>query len=612
MNKIILIAALLTAVTISSCTSSIQQKIEKLEKDKIAFDTKVKAMKNDSLRQMAGEMGQMLFALEKIDLENQIVPTETQYTSNPLAILDDYSSTSDLVNNYVNGILVNQERENGTQKDLKIIYPFEYPFQQSFNWKALRLADNRSVVLKGDEYSGNITEITALKSHDLAFNELTVYYPSETADPKLQPAGLIGQVNAVAPKNVLRFSFSTSGKGDTQEKNGISVKLVDIRDHQVKIEVTNPKKTAAGVNTDNFNWLQVQAMDGTKQYLSASGSSSGSEEMFNIYKRMLQQLVDAPEKIKDIQNELQEKEEQFEAGHKDKYYRTTYFKGKVQDIVVYVYDYSQVVTVKKDLDAPVRQFEDIFDTRSPVLAIETPATVYDHVTPQLLAPGAELLPSALDTAIKTDQSPYRKASDTRDAEDARLRFNYPDLLSNEFIHQSDRFSKLKNITFYDHKGGTAIAIPIDSTNLSDQVSSGNPLWLEFQMSRVEYNPYKFPKEPHYVSGVVEVQLADIKKNSYPITQLPSGMKIQGNQLITDAELLSEAENKYFVKDKSGRYLKIITTRTYEPGKGDQNRKQVVRYYYGRPSTVEHFKMTGSKTVEHHFEAELPNEKKEKI
>jgi len=602
MNKLLRSVTLVFFAALCSCTQSLDQKIEKLEKDKANFDKKVAAMKNDSLKTQAEEMGAMLFAFEKMDLENQRVPTVTEYAVNPLIILDDYSSTTDLVNNYANGILVDRQQDSKSQKDLKIIYPFEFPFQQIAEWNSVKLANNTVLTLKSDkDYQEGAENIVALKSHDLAFNEINVYYAAETTDPKLQPDRLLGKIQATAPKNVLQFKFSIDDEGEIQEKNGIKVKLLSIKDHQVKIEVTNPLKTAAGVNTQDLEWVKVHAKDDTRQYLDYSGHSSGAEGIIDYYKSILTKLIDEPQNITELKKELDKKDKEFESEYKDKYYLTTYFKGKVKEVTVYIFDYSKVVTVKKELNVPVQKFEGSFD-RQPIAGIPVDARVYDHEIENLLRGKAEVNPDALDSAIKIQQLPYKKPTENNSAIKARLDFQYPDVLSKLFIKDYNRFTSIKTVTFYDKKDGTAIDIPADSMNLDNHGSSDG--WVEFQSSRIEYNPTKFTKEPHYVTGIVQVELADIKKSIYGINQLPAGMQLKGNMLIVDGNILRENDNQYYVKDKSGKYLKMITSRSYESAAGQADGYSIAKYYYGSPFTIERYELVDTGKADYTFGVEL--------
>ncbi len=177
-----------------------------------------------------------------------------------------------------------------------------------------------------------------------------------------------------------------------------------------------------------------------------------------------------------------------------------------------------------------------------------------------------------------------------------------------FIDDFRRYDKLKNITFYTEKGGKAINIPKDSIDFNDGNSWNieNP-WIKFNVNRIEFNPSKFSSKPSYATGIFVLNLADVRKSTYTVNNLPLGITTTTNKLLIDDELANNNNNKFFVKDKTGKYLKLITSISYKRDSGSTSKSTQVNYYYGIPHSIERYEIGDMRTVEYKFELELKKE-----
>ncbi len=348
----------------------------------------------------------MLFWFQEIDIENQRPPKDTAYTENPYEILADYQDVAALANAYLNGIIVENDQNMSSRRDLEILPPFAFPFQQKLSWSNVQFSNN--IILPIDtaynEHSKNIQIIKSQYSND---DDLNINYPEEINPENAEPIALSGILEATVPKQVLQFKFSNNEAGDTKTQNGIKVKLVSIKGHAVKVIVTNPNGTDASLGEDKPDDVQILATDKTKQFLSSSGSSTGPDDMTDYYKNILNKIVDNPENAKSLEEDLIKEQERFEKKHKNQSYHTRYFKGTVEDVVIYVLDYSKANKIKKQVKLPAYSFKNSSDTR-PIIDIPATLSVYDRTISGMLNQKNELRQQELANEIKIDQTAYKK------------------------------------------------------------------------------------------------------------------------------------------------------------------------------------------------------------
>jgi len=604
---------LFTLLTISlistifiSCTKSVDEKLEDLKKEKLAFEKKVAAIKNDSLRQQAKKFGGMLFWLQEIDLENERPPKDTVYDENPFVILNDYGSTSDLANNYLDGIIVEKDESRGDKIELKLHYPYALPFAQKASWKSVKFNDNSSTDIIEDENDSLINRqvVRTNWNNEEGFD---ILYPDEKSY-SAKPAFLNGSVEAQVPKAILKFTFASNETGDTKEQNGIKVKLAKVKGHAVSIEVENPNKTDPAVDTEKMDLVTILATDKTKKFLHQSGSSSGSGEMFDFYKKLLNEVVDNPEKVSTLQKDLDEEERKYDEKHKNMSYYSAYFKGTVEEVVVYVMDYSKATIRKKNFSLPVYSFkaeERDYNSTAPyqeVFDIPTFATAYDPAVSKLLSAKMELSAGELPGKIKIDQTSIRSSSSTGDKEKWQVSFEYPEMMSSLFIDNMFRYDGVKETAFFEEKDGKQIAIPKDSIDYNNGEFNGTNPIVDFGSSSVNYDPARLPSKAKYLKGLIQVNLADITRSSYPVNKLPAGITVSGNKVMVNEAMVKD-KIFVFAKNAAGKYLKKITSVSFK--RGDNPGREInVDYYYGRPYLIECYTKKGDHLADYKFEVKL--------
>lgn len=601
-----LLTLVICIAAFTSCSSSndadIDKKLAALEKEKLAFEKKVESIKVDSLKKSAQQFGSMLFWIQKADLENMRTPKDTAYQENTMAFLEDYPTVAGLTDNYLKGILIENNGDYSTKRQLKIISPFAYPFQQNLTWTNVQFSDNTIKPII-EEYKDGSKDIQVVKSSYHDGSELDIFYPNGTNESlQQQPSFLNGTIETISPKAVLQFKFANNETGDTKEQNGIKVKLVSIKGHIVTVEITNPNKQDPALKDFKGDLVTIEATDKTKKFLSRKGSSSGPDDLLDYYKSVLNKIIDNPENVKTLEKDLEKSEQDYEKKHKNQSYYKTYYRGPVEDVIVYVSDYSKAVVTKKELKLPAYSFKSSFDPK-PIAEIPVQATVYDRSLNDILNQKSELKAENLTKEIKIEQKAYSPPKAGGSAENAQFSFEYPKVLSTLFMDDFRRYEALKTVSFYDKKGGKQIVLPADSVDYNDGSGRKENPWVEFQVNRIEYNPSKFPVKPKFATGLIQINLADVKKIVYPVSKLAPGVTVNGNKLIIDNAIV-KGNDKFFVKDKTGKYLKLITKITYSAKSGNNNEDKQVSYYYGVPFTIEQYQQQDSKTVDHTFEVDL--------
>jgi len=599
-------------ITFSSCTKSIDDKLKDLEKEKLAFEKKVALIKNDSLKQQAQALGGMLFWFQEIDLKNQKMPTDTAYAENPFLILEDYPSLTELGNNYLNGIIIEKSDSGSDKTELKVHYPFAFPFQRKTNWSSVQFSDKTSTAI-AEDFNDSIVNRQVDKTNWNNEEGFDIYYP--TGKSQAIPITLNGTIETQLPKNILKFEFAHNETGDTKEQSGIKVKLVSIKGHAVSVEIVNPHKTDPAVDSENAEFFKVLATDKTKKYLDSNGYSNGPDDLITVYQDLLNKIVENPENAKALQLEMEKEQDKNEEKHKNTSYSRVYFSGTVEDVVVYVMDYSKASILKRQIALPVHAFKNKdreYGTTEPfesIFEIPTTATVYDREMTNYLNGKPELQEEDLAKQIKIEQSTMNVTGPSgKTQENLTFTFQYPQTLSSNFVANSQRYEALKEIAFYEKKDGKKIDIPKTSIDYNNgNFESAEDPWVELRSDAVEFNPAKFPTKAKYAKGVVQVRLAEIKKITIPVTRLTPGIKVIGNKVIIDNTVI---KNKSFIyaKDKTGKYLKRITSVTYPRA---DNQTITVDYYYGTPYTLEYYEQTGEKLVNYQFEVNLKEQEKKK-
>ncbi|MEJ2880917.1 hypothetical protein [Pedobacter sp. GR22-6] len=599
-----------SALFACSSSPSLEEKLEKLDQEREAFLKKIESIKDDSLRNDAKKFGSMLFFLKRIDLENQEKPKDTVYEENPFQIMDQYPTVAGLTTAYMNSILVENNADYSSKRVLNIHYPFALPFQQDMNWRTVTFANNAQHTIS-DAYNETLNAIQVVKTNWNNNPGLEITYPENTDPVTSEPIGINGTIDVVVPKNVLQFKFSKDETGDTQEKSGVKVKLVNVKGHMVNVKVINSNPVDPAVDPDKIELIKVMARDETGGFLDQSGSSTGSDELLERYNKVLEQMVAEPKDIKKLQKQLEDDDAAYENKYKNTIFYKTYYRGAVNEIIVYVLDYSKATKVSKQLNLKTYSFKNDVENRT-IEDIPVPTTVYNLALAKQLSEKAEINAADLQKLMVIDQQAYEKSTGTVSYEsNAQLTFRYPQVLSTMFLSDFERYGKLKEIKFMTSKGGSEIKYPKDSVDFDDEYveRAGKP-WAEYTVNRIEYNPTKFSSSPKYVTGTVEVNLCNVKKSSFPASQLPSGIRIKGNMLIID-ESVADNRSLFYVKDRNGKYLKELCAISYKTVEGAGYKRENVHYYYGAPTTVERYDKGELKTKDYKFATELVEAKKPK-
>jgi len=203
----------------------------------------------------------------------------------------------------------------------------------------------------------------------------------------------------------------------------------------------------------------------------------------------------------------------------------------------------------------------------------------------------------LKNQITTDQVP------TLMLKSSIVAFEYPNLISSKII-EDNRYNKIKEVSFLN-KNKRPIDISPDSINHGSWEKRGS--MVNVNTKSIEYFPKRFPETPYYVTGIIELNLVDVKKQSFGINNLPEGVLIKGNAILLDQKIFNSGKYALFVKDNTNRYLKTIYEYSGAVDIDGVKQNKHISYYYGTPQTIEIYKIAGTKKVDYNFKVKLTRE-----
>src|SRR5574344_2671349 len=126
-------------------------------------------------------------------------------------------------------------------------------------------------------------------------------------------------------------------------------------------------------------------------------------------------------------------------------------------------------------------------------------------------------------------------------------------------------------------------------------------------SSIEYFSKTFPITPYYATGVIELNMVDVKKQTYSTNNLPEGVLIKGNAILLDQKIFNDNTYALFVKDNTNQYLKTIHEYSGEVDIDGVKQNKHISYYYGTPQTIEIYTIAGTKIVDYNFKVKLTRE-----
>lgn len=597
-------AGVCLALLLSGCSPSDEKRQVSLDEKTAQFETSLNAIQDPKLKNAIAELGGSLLLLERAQLKLDTKPLQTEYSEDVLAVLKHYPTPQALVDTYINGLFVlHKDSSSDYLTDLQPVFPFNFNIPDTFlfpnglEWQSVTLSDKRVIGFQ-PEWSETDPGIQLSPSSSNLTNpeDLTVTYPfidGLDVDNKQQPqpVSLQGKVEVVAPRRLYSFDLTKKDVGQTRSNDNLSVKLLKLEPNYAEIEFDNSLPTAAEVSETPLNPLIVQARDSTGQFLSRSGSINETAAQIAFYQKQLARLQQEKTWSVSLEKQLEDDQRAFEK-QQTRNYSKVYFNGPIETLEVSVLDFSSATVTRKDLNLPVRRFEQN-TTQKNIQPLDLPVVVYDDQAPAWLK-GATLDEEQLKKSVRISQS-------VDDTSAAQIEFDRPRSFNEEMLGTA-----LKPVdgpvSFFTEDGRGKRDEPIELPLEAYQV---DPL-----RRTITYDLNLFPENPAYAVGSMPLFLATVAKKSLDAKQLPEGLELKGNALVVDQKLFPADEWRFYAKDDSGNYLKEILAVSHNAS-AEGPALFGVHYFYGQPTQLESYQRTDLATVQYGFEVkldktELPN------
>ncbi|WP_397451302.1 hypothetical protein [Pseudomonas sp. NA-150] len=590
--------ALALTLLISGCSEKTEEQQQAAFKAKAdQFEKKLESIQDPKLKETATDLGESLLMVDRIQLEMQKKPVETQYSENSLILLKDYPDTQSVTDTYVKDLFILRKASDSDYlTTLEPRFPFafhfpaDFPFPQKLSWQSVVL-DNKKTVPFTKERLEDASHIQLSPSLYDANNpnDLDLIYPYVDGAPpptdkdKPNPVTLNGEIQIVTPRRVSTFEFLPTEVGARRTDGNISVTLLGLNENYAEVEMQNSVNLSDELVDQDFNPLVLQAQDRTHQFLSRAAGITQSAEQLAFYQKQLDALM-AQKQYSDAFHQQQIADLHAFNRQLKTHYTKAYFNGTIEKLQVSVLDYAQSEIRKTQLSLPVRQFnEHTFGLT--VQPLSMPVVVYDSEAQDFLK-SYEMNEEQLRKSIVIRQ-------DVENPQDARIEFSHPPTFNEALL--GPELSSESPITFYAEddggKPGKTLQPPIDSyeTNTTE--------------GYISYDLSQFQVPPAYASGTMPLHLAHIEKSFMDGANLPQGLTLKDNALIIDQALFPSEKWRFYGKDSKGKYLKEILSvshavKEYSPAMFE------VHYFYGKPTSLEAYQRTGLDTVNYAFKVKL--------
>ncbi|MDY7561938.1 hypothetical protein QN382_01705 [Pseudomonas sp. 10B1] len=591
--------ALTCSLLLSGCFDKThEQQLAALKVKTEQFEAKVEAIQDLRLKEAVTTLGSSLLMLERISLEMQAKPVETEYGEDGLALLNDYPSGQAVTDTYINGLFIQRRTpDSDFLTTLEPIFPFsfsgadEFPFPHNVDWHSVTL-DNQTVIpfsKDREEDAANIQLAPAADSETPTAN-LELIYPYQdgalppTKKNKPIPITLNGELQVVTPRKVSRFELTKKDVGAKRTDDNITVTLLSQGKSFAEVEIQNSADLPDELVDEELNPLVVQAQDKTGRFLTRAGGIAQDASQIAFYEKKLDALMRQKQFSPEFQTELNADMHAFHLQHKT-HYAKVYFNGTVDKVDVSVLDYSQTKISKTQLSVPVRQFDE-YTFGLEVQPLLLPVVVHDVQAENFLK------------TYDMNEGQLRKSivirQDVENLEDARIEFSHPPTFNNEF-NGSPLSTDDSLISFYaegtDDKLGSKIDLPLNSYEFD--VTQGD----------ISYDLTQFPQLPAYAKGTMPLLLANIEKIFMDVAALPKGLSLKSNALVIDQTLFPNDAWRFYAKDNTGKYLKEILEVSHQASQYSENVFDV-HYFYGQPTSLEAYQRTNLKQVNYDFKIRL--------
>jgi hypothetical protein len=590
-------AGICLALLVSGCSPDDDKRQVSLEEKTAQFETSLDAIQDPKLKDAVAELGGSLLLLERAQLKLDSKPVETEYGEDILAVLKHYPTPQALVDTYINGLFVlHKDSSSDYLTDLQPVFPFnfnipaEFLFPHGLEWQSVTLSNKRVIPFQPEwsETDPGI-QLSPSSSNLTSPDDLTVTYPfidglGMENKNQPQPVSLQGKVEVIAPRRLYSFDLTKKDVGQTRSNDNLSVTLLKLTNNYAEIEFSNSAPLAPEVSDIPFNPLIVQARDATGQFLSRSGSINETAAQIAFYQKQLAKMQQQKSWSEAFERQLDEEQRAFEK-QQTRHYSKVYFNGPIETLEVSLLDFSAATVTHKDLDLPIRRF-DQHTTAKTIQPLTLPVVVYDDRAPTWLK-GATLSEEQLKKSVSIRQS-------VDDPSAARIEFDHTRSFNDELLGTS--FSPGDSpVSFFTEDSSGQRDEPIELPPEAYQV---DPL-----RGIITYDLNLFAQTPAFAVGSMPLFLATVDKQTLETDRLPKGLELKGNALVVDLKLFPAQDWRFFARDDSGHYLKEILSVIHDAS-AQGPALFSVHYFYGQPTQLETYQRTDLTTVQYGFEVKL--------
>lgn len=588
MKKIILPTLILLCLCIFLAfkDKSIETQRAELQQKRAEIEARIQNLESEALRDEAMGLTKTVFWLLDQQIDDQIPPSETSYDENPFLWIDDYKNPSDMLANYINGIIAFTYNEY-LLGDIDITMPFAYPFDNQFVWSDVTLADGTHIPIS------NSFDITPPDAHVYNGGTDISVVPSAsgyTIDTPL-PINLNGILKISAPKEMIHMELTKSDLGDAFEFGEYKIELNELKGHMALVKV---KRLDGNIIMDDPIQLIIAAKDTTGQYLDSSGWSSGPsnaylDEMLTILPDLIVAIENGAIEEGEVDANFEKRVKSLENKYGHEYYQQKMFQGNIDTLEIVFAGAPKMEDIAIELSIHEESDHD-YDTPLKIRHIPVQSIAYDHSLDFIVANNPPIDLSPQDISDQIIISPVRGY----EGYESNVYFTYPkQLASNLYMDfhlgfmtsDHDRYDfEESTITFYDASG---------------EIIKGD-LPYEFIIDRLEFETAGFPTPPVRATGQFNVNLMpDMTIKTYPANALPEGVKITDNMLIIEGN----HKSKMFAIDNEGRPLQNFYSEIFHYS--DINTpKQTVIYHYGNPSAILVVSEGETTSVPYNFDIDL--------
>ncbi|MHC8368648.1 hypothetical protein ACYZT9_23030 [Pseudomonas sp. ZT5P21] len=590
-------AGVCLALLMSGCSPCDDNRQVSLEEKTAQFEMSLEAIQDPKLKDAVAELGGSLLLLERTQLKLDSKPVETEYSADVLAVLKHYPTPQALVDTYLNSLIVlHKDSSSDYLTDLQPVFPFNFNIPDTFlfphglEWQSVTLSDKRVIAFQPEwsETDPGI-QLSPSSSNLTHPDDLTVTYPYVDGldvenKNQPQPVSLQGKAQVIAPRRLYSFELTKKDVGQTRTNDNLSVTLLKLANNYAEIEFNNNAPLAPEIGEIPLNPLIVQAKDATGQFLSRSGSINETAAQIAFYQKQLAKMQQQKAWSETFEKQLDEEQRAFEKQQKN-HYSKVYFNGLIETLEVSLLDFSAATVTRKDLDLPVRRF-DQHTTAKTIQPLTLPVVVYDDQAPTWLK-GATLSEEQLKKSVNIRQS-------VDDPSAARIEFDHTRSFNDELLGTSFNPGN-SPVSFFTEDSSGKRDEPIE---LPPQAYQIDPL-----RGLITYDLNLFAQTPAYAVGSMPLFLATIDKQTLDVHQLPKGLELKGNALVVDLKRFPAQDWRFFAKDDSGHYLKEILSVIHDAS-AEGPAVFGVHYFYGQPTRLETYQRTDLTTVQYGFEVKL--------